>query len=101
MSDPHSTPKTWSKAASAWSDEFFKIRVYQCQSIPHLKRALEYEKANENRGNRLSTLTEQLRKAVNKSSDYEIQEAIEKEASKDAPDKSFIGQLNKELQDRK
>lgn len=97
MSDPHTTPETWSEAASAWSDEFFKIRVYQCKSIPHLKRALEYEKQNENRGERLSTLSKQLRDTIESSSEYELREAIETEANKDDPDKKFIGELNSEL----
>lgn len=101
MSEPHTKPETWAEASGGWTEEFFKMRLYQTDSIPHLKEALEYEKDTRNRGSRLSAITEQLRKTVESADTFELKEAIEKEAGKDDPDKGFIGQLNKELQDRK
>ena len=101
MSEPNTKPETWSEAATGWSEQFFKIRVYQCDSIEHLKRGVDYEKAHKNRGERLSVLTDQLRSTVESSSEHELKEAIEYEVSKDDPDKSFIGQLNTEIQERK
>lgn len=97
MSEPHSTPKTWAKACGGWTHEFFMMRVFQCDSIKHLKRAIEYEKQHSNRGDRLTTLSDQLHTTIETASEPEIREAIKREADKQTPDKEYIGILNTEL----
>lgn len=101
MSEPHTKPETWAQASGGWTIEFFKMRVLQTKSIPHLKAALEYEKETRNRGDRLTTLSSQLDKAIQKKDAYHLREAIEAEAEKENPDREFIGHLNTELQERK
>ena len=101
MSEPHTKPETWAQASGGWTTEFFKIRVLQTKSIPHLKAALKYEKETRNRGDRLTTLSNQLDKAIQKKDTYDLQEAIEAEAEKESPNREFIGHLNTELQERK
>jgi hypothetical protein len=60
MSEPHSDPDTWAAAASAWSEEFFSIRVLQCDSLPHLRAAVEYEATHECRRGRIQRLNERI-----------------------------------------
>ena len=87
MSEPHTKPETWAQASGGWTTEFFKIRVLQTKSIPHLKAALKYEKETRNRGDRLTTLNNQLDKAIQKKDTYDLREAIEAEAEKESPNR--------------
>lgn len=94
MNEPRTKPETWARAAHGWSDEFFKMRMFQNKSVPHLRQAIAYEKANKNREPRIERLNEQIDRALTSMNNTEITDLIEDELEREEVDRKWIGRLN-------
>jgi len=94
MNEPHTQPETWAQAAHGWTEEFFKMRLFQNKSVPHLREAKAYERANKNRENRIERLDEQINRALTSMSNHQITELIEDELEREEVDREWIGRLN-------
>lgn len=62
MTSGHLPPEQWAGAAAAWTDEFFAIRVTQCDDTDRLRAAAthEVERDGETRTDRIARINTRI-----------------------------------------